>query len=79
MNGFLFTADGKLICEVQEPVKISYEPYKDKRTIKVQCTVCGRIRKIQKWKFDFAEGSSKYKWLKCSCCGDCMTEYVIKE
>lgn len=77
MNGFLFTSDGKLICEVKEPVEISYEPYKDKRTIKVQCTVCGRIRKIQKWKFDSAAGSSKYKWLKCNCCGDYATEYVI--
>lgn len=38
MNGFLFTADGELICEIKEPVKISYEPYKDKRTIKVRCT-----------------------------------------
>lgn len=77
MNGFLFTKDGKLMCELTEPIKISYEPYKDKRTIKVQCTVCKRIRKIQKWKFDSAEGSSKYKWLKCNCCGDFMTEYVI--
>lgn len=77
MNGFLFTANGDLICEVKEPVKISYEPYKDKRTIKVKCTVCGRIRKIQKWKFDFAEGSSKYKWLKCNCYGDYATKYVI--
>ena len=77
MNGFLFTADGELICEIKEPVKISYEPYKDMRIIKVQCTVCGRIRKIQKWKFDFAEGSSKYKWLKCNCYGDYATEYVI--
>ncbi len=25
MNGFLFTADGKLICEIKEPVKISYK------------------------------------------------------
>lgn len=57
MNGFLFTKDGKLICELTE---ISFEPYKDKRIIKVRCTVCGRIKRIQKWKFDFAEGSSKY-------------------
>lgn len=77
MNGFLFTADGKLICEVQEPVKISYEPYKDKQIIKVKCTVCGRVRKIQKWKFDSAEGLSNYKWLKCRCCGDYMTGYVM--
>lgn len=54
MNGFLFTKDGKLICELTE---ISFEPYKDKRIIKVRCTVCGRIKRIQKWKFDFAEGS----------------------
>lgn len=39
MNGFLFTKDGKLICELAEPIKISYEPYKDKRTIKVQCRI----------------------------------------
>lgn len=51
MNGFLFTKDGKLICELTE---ISFEPYKDKRIIKVRCTVCGRIKRIQKWKFDFA-------------------------
>lgn len=44
MNGFLFTKDGKLICELTE---ISFEPYKDKRIIKVRCTVCGRIKRIQ--------------------------------
>lgn len=79
MNGFLFTTDGELICKVQEPVKISYGPYKDKRVIKVRCTVCGRIRKIQKWKFDFAEGdgANRCKWLPCHCCGDYATKYVI--
>lgn len=74
MNGFLFTEDGKLVCEL---TKISFEPYKDKRIIKVRCTVCGRIKRIPKWKFDFAEGSSKYKWLKRNCYGDYATEHVI--
>lgn len=39
MNGYLFTKDGELICEL---TGISFEPYKDKRIIKVRCTVCGR-------------------------------------
>lgn len=39
-----FTEDGKLVCEL---TKISFEPYKDKRIIKVRCTVCGRIKRIQ--------------------------------
>lgn len=76
MNGFLFTEDGKLVCEL---TKISFEPYKDKRIIKVKCTVCGRIRRIQKWKFDFAEGdgANRCKWLPCHCYGDYATKYVI--
>lgn len=45
MNGFLFTADGEPICEIKEPVKISY---KDSRTIKIQCTNCAKVRKVKK-------------------------------
>ena len=41
MNGFLFTADGELICEIKEPFKISY---KDSRTIKIQCTNCAKVK-----------------------------------
>lgn len=44
MNGFLFTADGEPICEIKEPVKISY---KDSRTIKIQCTNCAKVRKVK--------------------------------
>lgn len=77
MNGFLFTEDGKLVCEL---TKISFEPYKDKRIIKVRCTVCGRIKRIQKWKFDFVERKKRQaeaaertrrKHIEQGLCGKC--------
>lgn len=75
MNGFLFTADGEMICEIKEPVKISY---KDSRTIKIQCKNCAKVRKVKKWKFDSAPGpSSKEKWFECKWC-HAMTFFQIR-
>lgn len=78
MNGFLFTADGKLICEVLESVKISPDPYKDRRIVKIQCVNCRKVRKVQKWRFDSAYGpSSKEKYFECKRC-HAMTLFQIR-
>lgn len=59
MNGVLYTIDGEVLCEFPE-FKIGNKQYKDKTVIKIHCTNCCVVRKVQKWKFDCAEQMRAY-------------------
>lgn len=76
MNGVLYTIDGEILCEFPE-FKILNKQYKDKTVIKIHCTNCCVVRKVQKWKFDCAEQCERTtKWFYCRVCGG-LTEFRL--
>lgn len=73
-NGVLYTIDGEVLCEFPE---FKIDCYKDKTVIKIHCTNCCVVRKVQKWKFDYAEQCERTtKWFYCRVCGG-LTEFRL--
>lgn len=73
-NGVLYTIDGEVFCEFPE---FKIDCYKDKTVIKIHCTNCCVVRKVQKWKFDCAEQCElTTKWFYCRVCGG-LTEFRL--
>lgn len=76
MKGVLYTVDGEVLCEFPE-FKIRNHRYKDKTVIKIHCTNCCVVRKVQRWKFDCADPCDKYtRWFYCRVCRG-LTEFGL--